>query len=207
MGPEAEWFIGATLEFERKPGSNEAAMRELLERRRETQPIGEWSCGSVFTNPPHEHAARLIEDDVRLFVSIEGHDVTLATTIVDTQDYRPTEIVYGMRYIGMISTDADGYPIFGVRTPGGALTELRVDPVDQRAHIPLPGGYQSIDLRGQFGPVHRSQVVIAAIPRQHDVGVQFAGPAFQQVDQIGSQQWHIGGAQERPLRAGLGGGA
>ena len=36
-------------------------MRELLERRKQTQPIGEWSCGSVFTNPPGEHAARLIE--------------------------------------------------------------------------------------------------------------------------------------------------
>ena len=27
----------------------------------QTQPIGEWSCGSVFTNPPGDHAARLIE--------------------------------------------------------------------------------------------------------------------------------------------------
>ena len=36
-------------------------MRELLDKRRETQPIGEWSCGSVFTNPPGDHAARLIE--------------------------------------------------------------------------------------------------------------------------------------------------
>ncbi len=33
----------------------------LLERRKQTQPIGEWSCGSVFTNPPGDHAARLIE--------------------------------------------------------------------------------------------------------------------------------------------------
>jgi UDP-N-acetylmuramate dehydrogenase len=60
-GPENEWFLGAQLEFERKPGVNEAAMRELLDRRRDTQPIGEWSCGSVFTNPPGDHAARLIE--------------------------------------------------------------------------------------------------------------------------------------------------
>ena len=37
------------------------AIRELLERRKQTQPIGEWSCGSVFINPPGEHAARLIE--------------------------------------------------------------------------------------------------------------------------------------------------
>ena len=36
-------------------------MRELLLRRKRTQPIGEWSCGSTFTNPPGDHAARLIE--------------------------------------------------------------------------------------------------------------------------------------------------
>lgn len=36
-------------------------VRALLERRKASQPIGEWSCGSVFTNPPGDHAARLIE--------------------------------------------------------------------------------------------------------------------------------------------------
>ena len=36
-------------------------MRELLAKRKATQPIGEWSCGSMFTNPPGDHAARLIE--------------------------------------------------------------------------------------------------------------------------------------------------
>ena len=60
-GPEDEWFIAARMEFERKPGSNDTAIRDLLERRKQTQPIGEWSCGSVFTNPPGQHAARLIE--------------------------------------------------------------------------------------------------------------------------------------------------
>jgi UDP-N-acetylmuramate dehydrogenase len=61
-GPENEWFVGARLQFERKPGINEEPMRELLERRKQTQPIGEWSCGSVFINPRDDHAARLIED-------------------------------------------------------------------------------------------------------------------------------------------------
>ena len=61
QGPANEWFVGAQLEFEHKPGVNAQAIRELLDRRRETQPIGEWSCGSVFTNPPGDHAARLIE--------------------------------------------------------------------------------------------------------------------------------------------------
>ena len=60
-GPADEWFIAARLEFERRPGVNETAMRELLDRRKQTQPIGEWGCGSVFTNPPGDHAARLIE--------------------------------------------------------------------------------------------------------------------------------------------------
>jgi UDP-N-acetylmuramate dehydrogenase len=60
-GPADEWFIGAQLEFERKPGVNTEAIRELLDKRKKTQPIGEWSCGSVFTNPPGDHAARLIE--------------------------------------------------------------------------------------------------------------------------------------------------
>jgi UDP-N-acetylmuramate dehydrogenase len=60
-GPEEEWFVAARMEFERRPGVNDAAIRDLLERRKATQPIGEWTCGSVFTNPPGEHAGRLIE--------------------------------------------------------------------------------------------------------------------------------------------------
>jgi UDP-N-acetylmuramate dehydrogenase len=36
-------------------------VRELLAKRKASQPIGEWSGGSTFTNPPGDHAARLIE--------------------------------------------------------------------------------------------------------------------------------------------------
>jgi UDP-N-acetylmuramate dehydrogenase len=60
-GPAEEWFLGARLEFERQPGLNPDGIRELLDRRKQTQPIGEWSCGSVFANPPGNHAARLID--------------------------------------------------------------------------------------------------------------------------------------------------
>jgi UDP-N-acetylmuramate dehydrogenase len=56
-----EWFVAAKLTFERKPGAHESEIRALLDKRKATQPIGEWSCGSVFTNPPRDHAARLIE--------------------------------------------------------------------------------------------------------------------------------------------------
>lgn len=56
-----EWFVAAKLTFERGRAVNEAQIKELLERRKASQPIGEWSCGSVFTNPPGDHAARLID--------------------------------------------------------------------------------------------------------------------------------------------------
>ena len=56
-----EWFVAAKLIFESNNEANDAQIRELLERRKAAQPIGEWSCGSVFTNPPGDHAARLID--------------------------------------------------------------------------------------------------------------------------------------------------
>ncbi|HVW70699.1 MAG TPA: UDP-N-acetylmuramate dehydrogenase [Steroidobacteraceae bacterium] len=56
-----EWFVAAKMAFERSPAAHEEQIRELLERRKASQPIGEWSCGSVFTNPPGDHAARLID--------------------------------------------------------------------------------------------------------------------------------------------------
>jgi UDP-N-acetylmuramate dehydrogenase len=60
-GPANEWFLGARLRFELCPGVSNEDIRLLLARRKATQPIGEWSCGSVFTNPPGDHAARLID--------------------------------------------------------------------------------------------------------------------------------------------------
>jgi UDP-N-acetylmuramate dehydrogenase len=56
-----EYFLAASLEFEYRPGITEEGMRELLARRKEAQPIGEWSCGSTFTNPAGNYAARLID--------------------------------------------------------------------------------------------------------------------------------------------------
>jgi UDP-N-acetylmuramate dehydrogenase len=56
-----EFFLGAVLAFERRPGLTDEPMRDLIARRKETQPIGEWSCGSTFTNPRGHHAAKLIE--------------------------------------------------------------------------------------------------------------------------------------------------
>jgi UDP-N-acetylmuramate dehydrogenase len=67
---EGEYFLAALLEFESRPGITDDAMRELLAKRKVTQPIGEWSCGSTFTNPPGDHAARLIEA-----AGLKGHRI------------------------------------------------------------------------------------------------------------------------------------
>ena len=56
-----EWFLSARFRFDVRPAASLAEIQRLLDQRRETQPIGEWSGGSTFVNPPGEHAARLIE--------------------------------------------------------------------------------------------------------------------------------------------------
>jgi UDP-N-acetylmuramate dehydrogenase len=60
-GGAQEWFLAAELQFEPRGAEHAASMRALAERRAETQPLGQWSCGSVFKNPSGDHAARLIE--------------------------------------------------------------------------------------------------------------------------------------------------
>jgi UDP-N-acetylmuramate dehydrogenase len=57
-----EFFVAAWFRFVR--GDGETARRkikELLSRRIATQPLAESNAGSVFRNPPGDHAARLIE--------------------------------------------------------------------------------------------------------------------------------------------------
>ena len=56
-----EWFLAAELEFPPRDEAAAGAVRELAQRRKQSQPLGEWSCGSVFTNPPGLFAAVLIE--------------------------------------------------------------------------------------------------------------------------------------------------
>jgi len=61
-GPEGEWFVAAVLSL--APGDSAAVsgrIRELLDKRKATQPLNQPSCGSVFRNPPGDFAARLIE--------------------------------------------------------------------------------------------------------------------------------------------------
>ena len=61
-GGSDEWFVSAVFGFQ--PGNEGAAMlriKELLQKRVASQPLNEPNAGSVFRNPPGDHAARLIE--------------------------------------------------------------------------------------------------------------------------------------------------
>jgi len=60
-GPANEWFVGAELQFEPDANPSMDTLKNMLARRKDTQPLGLPSCGSVFRNPPGDHAARLIE--------------------------------------------------------------------------------------------------------------------------------------------------
>lgn len=61
-GPADEWFVAAQIELAHgDPYESNAKIKALLQRRSATQPMGLPSCGSVFRNPPDDHAGRLIE--------------------------------------------------------------------------------------------------------------------------------------------------
>ncbi len=69
-GPGNEWFLEAVLEFDPAANASMETLKEMLARRKATQPLGLPSCGSVFRNPPGDHAARLIEA-----AGLKGHRI------------------------------------------------------------------------------------------------------------------------------------
>ncbi|MEL6869348.1 MAG: UDP-N-acetylmuramate dehydrogenase [Pseudomonadota bacterium] len=55
------WFLSARLRFDPQYVPSAEHMKALQDKRKQTQPLGLPSCGSVFRNPDGDHAARLIE--------------------------------------------------------------------------------------------------------------------------------------------------
>jgi UDP-N-acetylmuramate dehydrogenase len=60
-GPADEWFLSGTFAFAEDYDTSMDKVKALVNERKEKQPLGLPSCGSVFRNPAGDHAARLIE--------------------------------------------------------------------------------------------------------------------------------------------------
>jgi len=94
-GPRDEWFVAAHLALQ--PGDAETArnrVRALLAQRSASQPTQQFSCGSVFRNPPGDHAARLIEACGLKGLTLGGAQVSEkhANFIVNTGSATATDI-------------------------------------------------------------------------------------------------------------------
>jgi len=73
-----EWFVAAWLRFAKGDGqSSRAKIKELLEKRVASQPLNLPNAGSVFRNPPGDHAARLIEITGLKGLRVGGAEVSL----------------------------------------------------------------------------------------------------------------------------------
>ena len=60
--PHQEWFVGGWFRLEKGDGAaSREIIKALLKQRIASQPLNLPNAGSVFRNPPGDHAARLIE--------------------------------------------------------------------------------------------------------------------------------------------------
>lgn len=58
-----EWFVAVHLTFNRDDVTKaKNRVTELLAKRKASQPLDKFTCGSVFRNPPNNFAAKLIEE-------------------------------------------------------------------------------------------------------------------------------------------------
>jgi UDP-N-acetylmuramate dehydrogenase len=95
QGPADEWFVAAHLALQRgDAGQAQARIRELLAQRGASQPVQQYSCGSVFRNPPGDYAARLIEASGLKGRQVGGAQVSgkHANFIINTGDATAADI-------------------------------------------------------------------------------------------------------------------
>ncbi|MGZ8607336.1 MAG: UDP-N-acetylmuramate dehydrogenase [Actinomycetota bacterium] len=94
--------IAATVALE--PGTRgaiRARMDEARESRRRTQPLAESNCGSVFTNPPGDHAGRLIDEAGGKGLVVGGAAVSTkhANFIVTSEGARAADVLELIRTV------------------------------------------------------------------------------------------------------------
>jgi len=93
--PDDEWFTACKIELEISDKSIvEKKIKTMLSERAEAQPLGQLSCGSVFRNPPEDHAARLIDSCGLKGSHVGGAYVSEkhANFIINTGDATSTDI-------------------------------------------------------------------------------------------------------------------
>lgn len=73
-------------------------------------------------------SARAIEADVQVFVTVEAHDPTIATTVHDIRNYAAADIRFGLRYTDALTTAADGALVLDLTRIG----EMEPDVGDRR---------------------------------------------------------------------------
>ena len=109
-GPVDEWFLEATLRFDPEVTPSMDTLNEMLERRKSTQPLGLPSCGSVFRNPPGDHAARLIEKAGLKGHRIGGAEVSPkhANFIINVDDASATDVEELIEFVRQTVIDEHG---------------------------------------------------------------------------------------------------
>ena len=110
VGPPNEWFLEAPFRFDPNATASMETLNLMLERRKSTQPLGLPSCGSVFRNPPGDHAARLIESANLKGFSIGGAEVSEkhANFIINRGDATATDIEELIEHVRQSVIDEHG---------------------------------------------------------------------------------------------------
>ena len=109
-GPSEEWFIEGMFRFDPNVPASRETLNAMLERRKATQPLGLPSCGSVFRNPPGDHAARLIEAAGLKGFSIGGAEVSTkhANFIINPGGATATDIEALIDHVQKTVSDVHG---------------------------------------------------------------------------------------------------
>ncbi len=109
-GPADEWFLEATFRFDPDVAPSMDTLKSMVERRKNTQPLGLPSCGSVFRNPPGDHSARLIEAAGLKGHRIGGAEVSEkhANFIINRESASATDIEELIEYVRQTVLDEHG---------------------------------------------------------------------------------------------------
>jgi UDP-N-acetylmuramate dehydrogenase len=86
------------------------SMKAMLDRRKNTQPLGLPSCGSVFRNPPGDFSARLIEAAGLKGFRIGGAEVSTkhANFIINRDEASATDIEELIEHVRQTVLDEQG---------------------------------------------------------------------------------------------------